>query len=352
MTERPELDVPKAEPIAVPSEESVRHPLGGDASFAARWKRRLITLPLFFFAAALITTLSPIGLALSLVVDLLRRSRFALTRGWLAVVVYVLAECGGVVLSFFFWIALRPGTPRWERTHVLLQRGWATLLFRSIERLFALDVRLDACDAPRGPTVCLVRHASLADTLLPVVLVGGRWDLAPRYVLKQELLADPCLDIVGQRIPNAFLTRRADRAGEDARAVELLARDMGPEHTLVIYPEGTFFTTGKLERRRAELAADRRARLAGLSHLLPPRPRGVLAALSARPDASVVVMAHSGFGHVRNPRRLFDGSLIGRRFDVSIRHVPASEVPRDPERFSAWLDEAWLAMDAWVGERA
>ena len=35
-----------------------------------------------------------------------------------------------------------------------------------------------------------------------------------RYVLKRELLLDPCLDIVGNRLPNCFVAR----SGADAQA--------------------------------------------------------------------------------------------------------------------------------------
>ena len=31
--------------------------------------------------------------------------------------------------------------------------------------------------------------------------------MRPRYVLKDDLLIDPCLDIVGNRLPNHFLDR-------------------------------------------------------------------------------------------------------------------------------------------------
>ena len=56
-----------------------------------------------------------------------------------------------------------------------------------------------------------------------------------RYVLKKELLFDPCLDIVGNRLPNYFV----DRGGQDSerarRGVAELVRDLGPDEGALIY---------------------------------------------------------------------------------------------------------------------
>jgi len=38
-------------------------------------------------------------------------------------------------------------------------------------------------------------------------------------VLKRELLADPCLDIVGNRLPNHFLDRHATDSGPELAAL-------------------------------------------------------------------------------------------------------------------------------------
>ena len=53
----------------------------------------------------------------------------------------------------------------------------------------------------------LCRHASLADSLVSAWVITSVAGMNPRYVLKRELLVDPCLDIVGNRLPNHFLDR-------------------------------------------------------------------------------------------------------------------------------------------------
>ena len=76
------------------------------------------------------------------------------------------------------------------------------------EGLQLLQVRGDERVTP-GPIVLFMNHASVIDTLLPVELVCRRHGMRLRYVLKKELLVDPCLDIVGLRVPNHFLDREA-----------------------------------------------------------------------------------------------------------------------------------------------
>ena len=51
----------------------------------------------------------------------------------------------------------------------------------------------------------------MATTTYPqtTTYVSRRYHLRLRYVLKRELLWDPCLDIVGQRVPNIFVDRDA-----------------------------------------------------------------------------------------------------------------------------------------------
>jgi len=73
----------------------------------------------------------------------------------------------------------------------------------------------------RLPTVRLLmvcRHASRADSLVSAWVVTIGAGMHPRYVLKRELLADPCLDVVGNRLPNHF----GDRGAADS-ATELVA---------------------------------------------------------------------------------------------------------------------------------
>ena len=91
------------------------------------------------------------------------------------------------------------------------------------ERVFALRTVIEGEDAIEpGPILVFIRHVSQADTLLPVVLITRRHGIALRFVLKQELLWDPCLDIVGHRLPNVFVRRGSGESEREIAAVQRL----------------------------------------------------------------------------------------------------------------------------------
>jgi len=93
--------------------------------------------------------------------------------------------------------------------------------------VFGLRVRLVERDPiGEGPIHLFVRHVSVADTLLAAVLLQHREGWRLRYVLKRELLWDPCLDLVGQRLPNYFVDRGGSDAQREIDGVRALAADL------------------------------------------------------------------------------------------------------------------------------
>jgi 1-acyl-sn-glycerol-3-phosphate acyltransferase len=116
-------------------------------------------------------------------------------------------EAVGVTIAAGLWLV---GQRRNARAHFALQRWWAAQLMNALQ--LTTGIRVDAADATSlspGPAIMLCRHASLADSLLSAWVVTSKARMNPRYVLKKELLADPCLDVVGNRLPNYFLDRQA-----------------------------------------------------------------------------------------------------------------------------------------------
>jgi 1-acyl-sn-glycerol-3-phosphate acyltransferase len=169
--------------------------------------------------------------------------------------------------------------------------------------------------------------------------------------MKRELLWDPCLDVVGQRLPNAFVRRGTGDAAETA-LVRALATDLGPDEGVLLYPEGTRWTPA---RRRAVI--DRLARSAepklleraqALQWLLPPRLGGVLALLEAAPAADIVLGVHTGFEGVRSLADVWNGALVGRRIRVRFERVPAAAIPDTREGRIDWIFEQWSRLDAWL----
>jgi 1-acyl-sn-glycerol-3-phosphate acyltransferase len=326
----------------------------------ARWARRAATLPGLFAVGGFALALLPVLLPLALALDLAARRRLAATRLLLFALVWVACEAAGLVASFLLWVGCGTwlGAPRgpFLAANFRLQVIWAGALFGAARRLFALEVAVadEACAGER-PLLVFVRHASLVDTLLPAVLLSGRHGLRLRYVLKRELLADPCLDVVGQRLPNVFVRRGSGQAEREVEAIRALAVGLGPREGVLIYPEGTRASPLRRERALARLAAAgdtaRLERARALRHLLPPRSGGPLGLLEASPHADVLFMAHTGLEGIVRVRDAWSGALVGRRIEIGFWRVPAAELPRGREARLAWLDAEWARMDRWVDER-
>lgn len=319
-----------------------------------RWARRAISIPGYVLAFGLLVGLVPILLPLAAISDVLRGSRWALTRFLAIALVYFGCELMGLLAAAWILISVRDRRARLERLNEL-QWWWASTLFGAARALFGLRIELDAPEAAApGPILLLVRHASIADTLIPAVFVSSRHRLRLRYVLKRELLWDPCLDVVGLRLPNVFVRRGSGDTAAEVAAVQRLAEDLGPRDGVLIFPEGTRFTPRKrvqvLERIEAAGPPEVARRSRDLLHVLPPRLGGVLGLLERNTSADVVFCAHTGFEGVRRLGDLWNGVLVGRRIRIAFWRVAWADVPAGREERVAWLFDQWQRLDRWVGE--
>ena len=297
--------------------------------------------------------LSPVWLPLSAFADVVRgRFRLPTTRllafgtGW------AWLESIGVLMAIGLWLTHRSGD---IDAHYAIKRWWAGSLMRVLRATtgFSVDVSGLEAVAP-GRAVVLSRHASLADSLVSAWVFTGPAGKRTRYVLKKELESDPCLDIVGHRLPNHFLNRTAnDSEAELAalRALTAVGGGLGAGDVAVIFAEGTRSSPKKRDRALAKIGErdpERAARLSGLQHLIPPRPAGSRALLQGDPNADVVMAWHVGFDGLND----FSGILRHLAHKpppvrFAMRRIPRVEVPVDDEAtFGRWLDESWLRMDA------
>lgn len=315
--------------------------------------RRAVSVPLYFALAAAHGLALPLTLPLAALWDLLRRNGFATARFVLFLAAYLACEALGIVAA----LALRAVAivaPAGDRDrHYALQRWWAGALFDALRGLYGFTLRVEGGDvaAAPGALIALVRHASTADTLLPMELLARRGRRHPRYVLKHELLWDPSLDLVGHRIPNAFVRRGSGDSAREAARVAALADDLGPRDAVVLYPEGTRFSPARRDRALEALAREdpaRHARVQSLRSVLPVRPGGVLALLARAPAADVLFCVHRGWEATASLGALVRGAMRGARVDVLLWRVPAAEVPREPEAALRWLDAQWARADAWL----
>jgi len=311
-------------------------------------RRRLLTIPALVLAAIVLLIASPVWLVLGMVADLVRgRLRLPIVRLLAFALAWSWLETAGVVVSAMFWILGRSGD---HRRHYALQRWWAHNLLRALRFTCGVRVKVENVEALHpGPVILLARHASLADSLVSAYVVTTVAGMKPRYVLKRELLADPCLDVVGQRLPNHFLDRSAADSTPELEALSTLTSSMDEMTVGIIFPEGT--RANPIKRAKAiakisEVDAERVARIMTMKHLLPPRPAGAAAMLRGNATGDVVVAWHVGFEGLDT----FSGILRALSKPIPpirfvLRRIPRIGVPSLYREFTAWLDEEWMRMD-------
>lgn len=314
--------------------------------------RRAVSVPLYLLAATLVVGGAPLWLCLSFLADVALPSRgaFPRTRALLFLCLYLVCEIVGVLAAVLLTPVALAGRDAVISANAALQRAWTAALFHGSVRIFGFRVEVEGQDLARqGPMLLFVRHTSTADTVIAAALVANPNKIVLRYVLKRELLWDPCLDIVGQRLPNTFVRRDGAQRDAEIQAVVALTEGLDARSAVLIYPEGTRFSKEKLakavEGLRGRGLAALADRAAAFRHVLPPRLGGPVALLDAT-DCDVVLVEHAGFEGAASMREFWGGGLVGRTIRVRLRRFPATAIPRDDRE--GWLFDRWAEMDAWV----
>lgn len=287
------------------------------------------------------------GLALSCLPD---------TRGAARTILFLLGylwcETLGVVRSGYLLLRFRDPKQFLDANHDL-QRWWTNALKRLAQRLFGIRFHVAGERALDGPAAIVIsRHASTADTVIPLSFYASPRNIRMRYVLKRELLFDPCIDIVGNRLPNLFVDRFGSDGEQARRDLATLIRSADPDEGVLIYPEGTRYRPEKRQTLR-EQAADNPELVAQLDRwplLLPPRLGGTLALLAANPGKDVLFCAHVGFEGSSHFSNLINGSWIGTEVRIEFWRVPFSDIPTDEDGQRRFLFEQWDRMHRWVAD--
>lgn len=317
--------------------------------------RRLRTIPvligLFLASWALSPALAVCALAVDAIRAATRRTPWMAIRLVAMLLVYVTAELLGLIALGAVWVAAGLGANGrlLTRGTFAIQRMWAGTLFAAVCRIFRLDLDVEGSEqAADPPYLLLARHASIVDNLLPSQLVTAPHGTHIRYVIKDELLSDPAIDVAGNRLGNYFVRRGSgEREMEPLRAFAAATPD---DEAILIYPEGTRFTLQKRDRaldRLSRRSPRLHALAAGMTSVLPPRPGGTLALMEGRPS-DVVLLAHRGLEGFASIGDIWRGGMVGRTIRVRFTRVPGHEVPSGRSARTEWLFALWSETDAWI----
>ncbi len=328
----------------------------GDSA-VVRWTRRSVSIPSMLLGTVIAVVLAPViavGLAIA---DLtVGRRRLPRLRVFGMVLQYLVNDSVEIVLAPVLWVwagfGTRLGSTTSRRRHARLQRWSIDLLATRADQLLGLRIEVDGeAGLTPAPAIVLSRHVSLADASVPGLLYGEGTGIDVRGVIMAEMLSDPGFDLLYGRLGSVFIRRDGDATAR--RAVHDLAAGLDSRSVAVIFPEGRLFDPTALERSLARLSERdpvRAARLAGLRHVLPPRPGGVLSLLAGAPNADVVVIGHVGFEAVPGIGALSRRAPVGQSISVSVRRIARDGIPDDPAEQVAWLDEEWIRLDDRIHE--
>jgi 1-acyl-sn-glycerol-3-phosphate acyltransferase len=329
--------------------------------------RRLVLTPLLLVVAVALIFGLPLLVILAAAASPLLPGRWrALRLLWFGLV-WVALESVALFACLALWVASGFGgrlrSEPYQERHYAIMRWFLATLFDVATRAFRLRIEVEEPElTPQEararltrPVIVLSRHAGPGDSFLLVHHLLSRYWRRPRIVMKAALQYDPGLDVVINRLPNAFVSARRGADNAIIQAIERLASDLGPTGALVIFPEGGNFTPRRrlrairlLEERQLDEEA---SRARALAHLLPPRPGGALAAIGAAPTADVIFVAHTGLEDVITLGDVWRSLPMEQVLKARWWRVPAAEVPRgDREAQVRWLYEWWERIDAWIGE--
>jgi 1-acyl-sn-glycerol-3-phosphate acyltransferase len=331
--------------------------------------RRLVLAPLVVIVELVLIVLSPVLAVLALICGLIALPRGGQMRS-LRLTAFALVGLVAEITTLFvlagLWIASGFGrrlhTEPYQARHYAVVLRFLDTMYHGAGRTYGLRVEIDEPE-PSGeerlaratrPVIVLSRHSGPGDSFLLIHQLLSAYRRRPRVVMKAALQLDPLLDVLGNRLPNVFIRR--DETGENIFTTQIkqLAQGLDERGALVIFPEGGNWTPGRWRRgiRRLENQGhpDLASRARHMPNLLPPRPGGALAAITACPEADVIFVAHAGLDTILTAEDVWSRFPINQVIKARWWRVPHDQVPRQApdEEQVKWLYDWWQLIDAWV----
>ena len=365
--------------------------------------RRLLLVPLVIVIGCALAVLAPPVALLSWAINLLRRRRrddltgednkvrwlkhggpvrhYRLLRLMILGLAWVAGETAALSVFLALWIASgfggRLNTEPYQLRHYEVLRRFLDAVYRVALRELRLTVTVAGPPDPAGredsppgtgpgldsqpgdrPLIVLSRHGGPGDSVLIIHYLLSECQRRPRVVMKATLQLDPTVDIVANRLPNAFLNRASTTGVNGTRMrteqIRRLAAGMSGRGALVIFPEGGNWTPLRwnraIERLRRRGRPDLAARAAAMPNLLPPHGSGALTAIAACPSADVVFLGHTGLDRLVSVRDIWRSLHTDLEIRARWWFVPSARVPRaaSPEDQLSWLYDWWERLDAWI----
>lgn len=323
--------------------------------------RRLVLAPLVVGVAVLLWATLPLWLlataAISPVVPgWLRPVRLA----WVAVV-YLTCEAVLLVVMLGLWVSSGFGwrlrSAYFQGIHYDLVQGTMWIFFHEARRVLRLRIETEGpapAAHPGRPLLVCCRHAGPGDSFVLIHTLMAWYQREPRVVLKDTLAWDPAIDALLHRVPARFISPDPGAGTRLEDEVAALATGLDSDDAFVIFPEGGNFTPERRQRgidRLRRLGMERMARRAErMTHVIAPRPGGLLAALDAAPEADVVLVAHTGLDHVVTVADVWRELPMDKRIVMRWWQVPRADIPEDRDGRIDWLFRWWEQIDAWIDD--
>lgn len=244
----------------------------------------------------------------------------------------------------------------WEQDHEAVFLGGLNRAMILAKRWARFEVVLEGrmhFGSEGAPLIAFARHAGPGDSVALAWLLGHTAGRMPKIVLAEALRWDPTVDTLLTRMRSYFVPSRTGAGDDRTEGVRALAAGLDSDDVLLLFPEGQNFSPGRrrdlISRLRAAGQELRARRAISLWNTLPPKTRGVIASLEARPDADVMIVAHAGFGRLTSVGEIWGAiPFTDRPFLVHTRTYAAADVPDEPAAIEEWIDNEWSAIDDWV----
>jgi 1-acyl-sn-glycerol-3-phosphate acyltransferase len=279
---------------------------------------------------------------------------------------YLLVEAAALTMMFSLWLisgfGLRIKSPAFVMAHYELMAWAVRRIIASAKFTFKLSIiqensgqRVPSLEGHSRPIMVLSRHAGPGDSMLLMDGLANNFKRHPRIVMKDFLQWDPMIDVMLNRLPSAFVPTGGRSRGEVVDVIRRIAETMDTDDAFVIFPEGANYTEKRAKRSIEKLREmgrpDLAERAAELKNTLPPRSKGVMAALEAAPPGTdVYFVGHAGLETFVTPGDIWRGIPTDTNVAVRVWHVPAEMIP-PPEAQETWLFDMWAEIDSWITER-